>query len=162
MISKTPSFHSWVCLPQPIGLATRQASLVVSRRLHHSRALHPDNDLQRQQKDFLFLISLKIQKTFARSSPSDFSSCIVDQNWVTCPCPNQSLARKWDHWGWLRHEDPPPASGMRPEALVLTEGHGGANKMGVLLGERKEWVLGRQPIVVTRNRWSPILKELTF
>lgn len=45
----------------------QMASLMVSRWLCHLQALHPHNNLKRQQKDLLFLASLKIQKTFARA-----------------------------------------------------------------------------------------------
>lgn len=104
MTSRTPFFHSWVSWLQPIGHTTRQASLVVSGWLYHFQALHPHNNLQRQQHDLLF--HLKFRKPLSEAFLMN-SHGVVEQNRVTCPCPNQSLVRKWYPRDWPRCEDPP-------------------------------------------------------
>lgn len=156
MISRTPFFNSWVCYPQPDGCATKSTSFLVSRWPYHFHAVPPHSNLSGQERDLPFLISAKIQKPFARGSPGDLS-CVTEQKWVTCSCPNQTLGRKWDHWGGLRWEDPSPTSGMGPEEV------GGVNRLGLYWErERREWGLGRQPAVGTRNttfQWNRHRKQ---
>lgn len=156
MISRTPFFNSWVSYPQPDGCATKSASFLVSRWPYHFHAVHPHSNLSGQERDLPFLISAEIEKPFARGSPGDLS-CVTEQKWVTCSCPNQTLGKKWDHLGGLRWEDPSPTSGLGPEEV------GGVDRLGLYWErERREWGLGRQPAVGTRNttfQWNRHRKQ---
>ena len=93
-MSRTPFFDSWFCWPQLPTHATRTAFLMSQDDCVTSRHYILTTVSKGRKKDLLFLISLKIQKTFARTSPGDFCSCVIHQNWVACICPKQSLARK--------------------------------------------------------------------
>lgn len=129
-----------VCLPRPSSHVAGHVSLVVSRQLCHLQVSHPHDSFQRQPKDHLFLESMKIQKSSLRSS-DDFSSEVIDQNWVICPYSNHWQGNEVTRIGWAIRPQP-LAMGIGPETVVATEVDGVMNKMRILLGRRERGVVG--------------------
>lgn len=108
-ISRTRFFYPWVCWPQPVGYAIRQASFLVSRWLCHFNALHPHSNLGRQGKDgYLFRFRKPLPKALLGTSHVSLTRTESHAH---------SLMNHWqgNETTGIGCEDSPPASGLGPE-----------------------------------------------
>lgn len=92
-----PRFH-----PSPCRFHRQVRGNQKATHTHMSFRCSIQNDtIQRRKRGYIFPVSLfRMEETFFRNPPADFSLCFIGKDWIVSPFLNQCLER--DLADWLR------------------------------------------------------------